>query len=257
VLFDLDDTLFDQATWLSGAWDAVAAAARPQQIEYRAMRTALSEISSEGSGGGRIIDRALERVGRSDIAVAPLLARFRAHAPERLALYHGVADALQAIRQRVAIGLVSDGDPTIQRNKLRALGLESRFDIVVLSDELGREHRKPSPVPLLAALTALGVDARDAIFVGDRPEKDIAAASAAGMRGIRVRTGEYARRPDVPQPWATAPDVVTAIKGILALAPAPRSVARVVAAKPVGQDGASADRRDRRRRRGPAASAGS
>ena len=154
------------------------------------------------------------------VAVAPLLARFRAHAPERLALYHGVAGALQALRARVAIGVVTDGDPTIQRNKIKALGLESRVDIVVLSDELGREHRKPSPVPLLAALTALGVDARDAIFVGDRPEKDMVAAAAAGMRGIRVRTGEYARRPDVPQPWATAPDVVTAIEGILELSAA-------------------------------------
>ena len=73
-----------------------------------------------------------------DIAVAPLLARFRAHAPERLTPYRGVIDALEALRAHVAIGLVTDGNPTIQRNKLRALGLEARFDIVVLTDELGR-----------------------------------------------------------------------------------------------------------------------
>ena len=217
VLFDLDDTLFEQETWLSGAWDAVAAAARPQQVEYLALRTALSDMCAERSGSGTIIDRALVRVGRSDIAVAPLLARFRAHAPERLTPYRGVIDALEALRTHVAIGLVTDGNPTIQRNKLRALGLEARFDIVVLTDELGREHRKPSPVALLAALTALGVDARDAVFVGDHPEKDIAAAAAAGMRAIRVRTGEYARVPDDPRPWATAPDVVTAIEGLLEL----------------------------------------
>jgi HAD superfamily hydrolase (TIGR01509 family) len=216
VLFDLDDTLFEQETWLTGAWDAVAAAALPQQVEYLALRTALSDICAEGSGGS-IIDRALARVGRSDIAVAPLLARFRAHAPKRLTPYRGVIDALEALRAHLAIGLVSDGNPTIQRNKLRALGLDSRFDIVVLTDELGREHRKPSPVPLLAALTALGVDARDAVFVGDRPEQDIAAAAAAGMRAIRVRTGEYAHLPDDPRPWATATDVVAAIEGLLEL----------------------------------------
>jgi len=34
----------------------------------------------------------------------------------------------------------------------------------------------------------------------------------------RVRTGEYADRPDEPQPWATAPDVVSAIDGLLQLA---------------------------------------
>ena len=88
---------------------------------------------------------------------------------------------------------------------------------MVLSDELGREHRKPSPVPLLAALTGLGIDAHAAVYVGDRPEEDVAAAEAVGMRAIRVRTGEYARLPDEPRPWATAPDVVTAIEGLLQL----------------------------------------
>ena len=217
VLFDLDDTLYSQEMWLRGAWDAVAAAARPQQVEYLALRTALADIYAEGNDGGPIIDRALVRVGRPDIAVAPLLARYRAHAPKRLRPYRGVVEALEALRAHVTIGLVSDGDATIQRNKLRALGLESRFDIVVFTDELGREHRKPSPVSLLAALTALGVDARDAVFVGDHPEKDIAAATAAGMRSIRVRTGKHVRVPDVPRPWATAPNAVAAIEGLLAL----------------------------------------
>jgi putative hydrolase of the HAD superfamily len=216
VLFDLDDTLYPQATWLSGAWDAVVAAAELDDAHAHALREALREICAEGSDRGAIIDRALARVGRSDIAVAPLLAAFRGHAPSRLVPYPGVADALDALHAHVAIGLVSDGDSKIQRNKLRAIGLESCFDIIVFSDDLGREHRKPSPAPLLAALVGLGVDARDAVYVGDRPDKDIAAAAAAGMRAIRVRTGEYATRPDDPQPWATAPDAVVAVEGLLA-----------------------------------------
>ena len=214
VLFDLDDTLYEQATWLSGAWDAVAATAVLSGVDARALRTALDEIAAEGSDRGAIIDRALARVGRRDVAVAPLLATFRAHAPARLEPYTGVIDALRELRGRVPIGLVSDGDPTIQRNKIRALGLESSFDVVVLSDELGREHRKPSPVALLAALDGLSVDAHDAIYIGDRPDKDVAAAGAAGMRAIRVRTGEYARRPNDPRPWLTAADVLSAIDGL-------------------------------------------
>ena len=221
VLFDLDDTLYEQSSWTSGAWDAVVAAAAPS-VEPRLLRAALRAVCAEGRDRGSIIDRALARVERTDLAVAPLLARFRAHAPTRLAPYRGVADALASLRAEVAIGLVTDGNPTIQRNKLRALGLESQFDIVVFTDELGREHRKPSPVPLLAALLGLGVEPRDAAYVGDRPDTDVAAAIAAGMRPIRVRTGEYADRPDEPEPWATAPDAVTAIDGLLRLPAAAR-----------------------------------
>jgi putative hydrolase of the HAD superfamily len=213
VLFDLDDTLFEQATWLSGAWDAVAGAA-PDDVDRDRFRSALGDICAEGSDKGAIIDRALARVGRSDLAVAPLLAAFRSHAPRALSPYPGVIEAIESLRGTVALGLVSDGDPTIQRNKLHALGLGSAFDIVVLSDELGREHRKPSPVPLLAALVGLGVEARATVYIGDRPDKDTAAANAGGIRAIRVSTGEYASRPDDPQPWATAPGVAAAVAGL-------------------------------------------
>ncbi len=216
ALFDLDDTLYEQVSWSSGAWDAVVAGAA-HAVEPRSLRAALRAVSREGNHQGAVIDRALARVGHADLAVAPLVARFRAHAPTRLTPYPGVVDALAALRAHLAIGLVSDGNPTIQRNKLRALGLESQFDIVVFSDELGREHRKPSPVPILAALVGLGVDPRDAVYVGDRPDTDVAAAAAAGVRAIRVRTGEYADCPDEPQPWATAPDAVSAIDGLLRL----------------------------------------
>src|SRR5262249_44455919 len=85
-------------------------------------------------------------------------------------------------------------------------------------DELGREHRKPSPVGLLSALVALGVEPSLAISIGDRPSTDVAAADAAGVRAIRVRTGEYARESDTPRPWATAPDVVRAVEGLIELA---------------------------------------
>jgi putative hydrolase of the HAD superfamily len=218
VLFDLDDTLFDQSTWLSGAWDSVARAAIPYGVEPRALVRALHRVYALGSDRGDVIDRALALVGRSDVAVAPLLSAFRAHAPTALAPYAGVTDALDALRGRVAIALVSDGDPTVQRAKVRALGLEPRFDVIVFGDELGREHRKPSPVGLLTALVALGVDPTSAVVIGDRPRADIAAAHAAGIRAVRVRTGEFAGEPDVPRPWATAPDVAQAVDGLLELA---------------------------------------
>jgi HAD superfamily hydrolase (TIGR01509 family) len=218
VLFDLDDTLFEQSLWLCGAWNEVAQAAQHFGVERARLLPALHRVCVEGSDRGAIIDRALALVGSSDVAVAPLWSAFRNYAPARLAPYPGAVEALDALRGRVALALVSDGHPDMQRAKLRALGIESRFDIVVFGDELGREHRKPSPVGLLTALVALGVDASSAIAIGDRPSTDVAAANAAGIRAIRVRTGEYAKESDDPRPWATAPDVAHAVDGMLQLA---------------------------------------
>ncbi len=91
----------------------------------------------------------------------------------------------------IKLALVTDGDPPLQAAKLAALGLAGRFAVVVYCDELGgRSARKPATAPFLAALEALGVSASRAVYVGDRPDKDVAGATAAGMRAVRVLTGE-------------------------------------------------------------------
>ena len=213
VLFDLDDTLYPQAEFLAGAWRAVAvASATLVGLPDDTVLEALTGVAAEGSDRGRIIDRALERLGIRDVEVSSLVDVFRSHTPARLHPYRGARGALASLREQVPIGLVSDGDVGIQRAKLRALGLEAAFDAIVFSDELGREHRKPDPLPFNTALEALGVRAAGAVYVGDRPDKDVAGATGAGLRAVRVLTGEYAAEPGEVAPWRQAPDVFAAIR---------------------------------------------
>jgi len=196
VLFDLDDTLYPQASWLHGAWEAVADAA-PDTVDRAAFLAALYLIAGQGSDQGRIIDRALARIDACGTETAPLISAFRHHAPARLEPYPEAVDVVAAVRERVPVGLVSDGDVDVQAAKVRALGFEQAFDVVVLSDAMGREHRKPDSGPFLAAAERLGVVAQSCVMVGDRPDKDVRGARQAGLLGaVRVRTGEYAAEPD-------------------------------------------------------------
>ncbi|MFJ8357578.1 HAD-IIA family hydrolase [Streptomyces sp. NPDC093984] len=50
---------------------------------------------------------------------------------------------------------------------------------------------KPSPAFFEAALTRLGVDAGQALMVGDDIESDVLAAQRAGLTGVLVKTGKY------------------------------------------------------------------
>jgi len=212
VLFDLDDTLYPQAEFLAGAWRAVAAAcAALADVPAEKVLAALETVAADGSDRGRIIDRALGHIGLGDLEVEPLVNVFRSYAPERLRPFSGARRALRLLRARVPIGLVTDGDVGIQRAKLHALELESAFDVIVFSDELGREHRKPDPLPFITALGALSVASRHAVYIGDRSDKDVAGAAAAGLRAIRVLTGEYAGRHGHAVAWQQAPDVVAAV----------------------------------------------
>lgn len=211
VLFDLDDTLFPQASWLAGAWDAVSMAAEPFGVDPPQLRAHLGAIAAEGSARGRIIDRALVAVGADHVPVPPLLAAFRAHRPSVLPPYPGVAAALARLRSVVPIGLVTDGDVDGQMAKLAALGLFDTFDAVVLSDTFGREFRKPNPRPFQAGLEQLGIDPAEAVFIGDHPEKDVVGSTSVGMRAIRVLTGEYSHLRPAEQCWMVAEHVVEAI----------------------------------------------
>jgi len=222
VLFDLDDTLYPQASWLAGAWAAVAARGATLGLPERDLLAALREIAALGTDRGRIIDRALERCACSTSAVAPLVETFRMHAPDTLDCYPGVAEELRALAALVPVGIVTDGDPVVQRAKVRALGVA--VDVVVCSDDDGRAHRKPDPLPFRYAVDALGVDVSRTVFVGDRPDKDVAGAIAAGMRAVRVRTGEYASSPDDPAPWrsvASASDAMRLLRQEMATVGAP------------------------------------
>jgi putative hydrolase of the HAD superfamily len=213
VLFDLDDTLFDQQLWLQGAWRAVAAAAAELHgVDPVQLLGALLAVAAEGSDGGRIIDRALARMGVTGVPVAPLVDAFRAHRPPTLPAFPGVGIALWRLRAMVPLALVTDGDPGIQRSKLDALGLGDVFAAVVLSDDLapGRAARKPNAMPFLHAASQLGVSPESAVFVGDRPDKDVMGAHAAGMRAVRVRTGEYKHLESRQTPWHDVPSAASA-----------------------------------------------
>jgi putative hydrolase of the HAD superfamily len=225
VTVDLDDTLFPQRDYLHGAWRTVAALGDRHGVPWEPLLAALREIASLGSDRGQIIDRALAACGvpaRPEL-VAELVAAFRAYQPLALMPYPGVPERLHRLRKVMPVGCVTDGDPRIQRAKLAALGLADGFDVVVVSDEIGRQFRTPHPVPFLLALHALGVVAADAVHIGDRPDKDIAGPHRLGMRAVRVLTGEYAGIHDgADPPDLIFDDAAGAMEAIAAVANADR-----------------------------------
>ena len=72
--------------------------------------------------------------------------------------------------------------PEMMRRQVDTNGVGEMVDAVVFSSEVGR--RKPAPEVYRAALEAIGVDARHALFVGDRVREDYEGPRAVGMRAV-------------------------------------------------------------------------
>lgn len=191
VVFDLDDTLYPERTYVRSGFAAVAAFLSSRVAATReSLETRLEELHVR-DGRGRLFDTLLGELGIPDpdraLALSAVLA-YRAHQPT-LAPFPDVIATLDRLRGAgLQVGLLSDGLASVQRAKLRALGeVTARFAAVVLTDELGREFWKPSPVPFHVACTILGVVPHEVAYVGNDPRKDFSGARAAGLRTFRVR----------------------------------------------------------------------
>lgn len=189
VLFDLDDTLYPEHQFVDGGFQAVARflAGRSGRSE-EALAARLWELHVR-DGRGRLFDTLIAELGLGDDRdlVAACLLVYRTHAT-RLAPFPGVEALLESLRRaNVRTGVVSDGNGAVQSRKLAGLGsVAERFDVVVLTDDLGPGHGKPSSTPFRVACRLLDVEPSATIYVGNDPRKDFAGARAAGLRTIRI-----------------------------------------------------------------------
>lgn len=81
-------------------------------------------------------------------------------------------------RNGLRTAVVTNAPRANAEQMLAGLGLASRFDVVVIGDELARG--KPDPLPYATALARLGADAARAVAFEDS-RSGIAAANAAGI----------------------------------------------------------------------------
>ena len=106
---------------------------------------------------------------------------------EFAAVYPGVVDGLQQLRNAgLQLACLTNKPLSFAKPLLQAKGLDHFFAHVFGGDSF--ERKKPDPLPLLKTCEALGVQAAQALMVGDS-SNDAQAARAAGCPVVLVRYG--------------------------------------------------------------------
>lgn len=154
IIFDLDDTLYSEIDYVKSGFKFIS------DGKY-------DELINSFNKGQKAIDVVFPSDKESK------LRQYREHFPS-ISLYPGVKDMLLRIKQNnKKIGLITDGRPEGQRNKIKALEIEDLFDYIIITDELGGiEYRKPCPLSFQKMKERFDIDYSRMVYIGDNINKD-------------------------------------------------------------------------------------
>lgn len=189
IVFDLDDTLYDEATYVASGMRAVAAFLAPilGLPSYEVAAALLAEVTYERQGA---FNRFLEQRGRaSKELIKRCLAVYRGHSPQ-IALWPAAAACLKRWRHH-PLYVVTDGNKLVQQRKYEALGLASFIKKCLCTYAYGRKNSKPSPHCFLRICHWEKVMPSEVVYVADDPSKDFVGLKPLGFHTIRVLTGRH------------------------------------------------------------------
>lgn len=211
VLFDLDATLLDDASAVAEGWTAFRAACEADGFggDWDRLRKGHEGCAWREWSLGERDDRhdpaveMLTRAWEATLAEEPrpqfpapraLAERFLACMEAAWRLYDDVPGALDALKGRARLGIVTNGGTAFQRRKYGRLGLDRWFDSFTTSESAASS--KPDRGIFLTACRSLGVEPKDAVMVGDRLDRDVVGALGAGLGAVWLdRSGTEAVMP--------------------------------------------------------------
>ena len=140
VLFDLDDTLYDEMQFVKGGFKSASLyISKNNNIKQKIVYQLLLDVLEE-HGRGKTFDIVLKKLDLYNEKLIPkLIEVYRTHKPN-LFLYPEVSNVLSTLRkQGYKPGIITDGNVVVQSKKIDALKIKDFFDCMIFSDECGIE----------------------------------------------------------------------------------------------------------------------
>lgn len=168
-VFDLDDTLYSERDFEKSG------------IEFVYENLSINHISLETILNNR--ENWIEQIidgSNNQITLQMVLDTYRNHFPT-IQLYKDAKVFLEKLlSEGTEMSLITDGRSITQRNKLRALGIETFFKDIVISEEVNSE--KPSEYNFRMVMD--NKIAENYIYIADNPKKDFITPNKLGWTSI-------------------------------------------------------------------------
>lgn len=173
LVVDLDDTLYSELEYLKSAYRFIAS-------QLTSDKNQLYELMIYKYFNSEDVFKFL--ISHYDIEMSTLLNWYRFHDPE-IYLYASVRETLEYHSKYAEVALITDGRSKTQRNKIKALKLETVLASIVISEEIGSE--KPCQANFKKVMIETKGD--DYIYVGDNLKKDFITPNTLGWMTLCLR----------------------------------------------------------------------
>ncbi|MGD8786664.1 MAG: HAD family hydrolase, partial [Phycisphaerales bacterium] len=188
VVFDLDDTLYDEVDYCKSGFAAVAEylANQPDAPCAERIYTTLWEQFTAGNHK-TTFNAALDKLGidYDEKLIGKLIEIYRNHNP-KISLPQDSRNVLCELKTKYTLALLTDGFLPGQELKVKALGIEQYFQCIIYTEQLGRECWKPSPAGFEKIMQDLQTRAENMVYVADNEKKDFIAPNKLGFSTIQL-----------------------------------------------------------------------
>jgi HAD superfamily hydrolase (TIGR01549 family) len=197
VFFDLDDTLFDHQYSRRCGFSAVKAMHPAlsvvdirdmenfhEMLTWANFRQVLDgEISVQDAMAQRICTLCTH----FGLTLAPedvpeTVRRYDTAYQKNRRVVPGSRELLESLKEKVRVGIITNGFCRLQGEKMAVLGISPLIDILVISEEAG--YQKPDTGIFRRALAHAETAPSESVYIGDSWSVDILPASSCGMRAV-------------------------------------------------------------------------
>jgi len=188
VVFDLDDTLYDELDYCRSGFKAVAESLS-NLVDVLSPEDIFDSLWQQLTAGNRTktFNAALDDLGISydDEIIQKLIKAYRNHLP-KISLPADSRDVLQQLSGKYTLALLTDGFLPAQQLKVQALKIEKYFKCIIYTEQLGRQCWKPSSAGFEKLMQKLNAEPQDIAYVADNQVKDFIAPNKLGFSTIQI-----------------------------------------------------------------------
>lgn len=193
VIFDLDNVLFNEQDYINAAYRNIARflSKRYPISEQQVYQKLLNVLQKKTSMYPHLFDDLLTELGLDQTLLTDIL-KIYVNTTLNLELHPCAEQLLNTLKkQKVRLGLVTNGNVETQRNKVRLLKIDKYFDTIVYAREAGKGKEKPNPEVYRVTLEALRSKPEETVCIGDNPYTDFLGAKKLGIQTVRLLNGEF------------------------------------------------------------------